>query len=292
MSRTTDPETTDSGGSAIISETAVARVVKAFLDGSVSDRPVADAARVLSERLGASLEMIHVTERSEDAGFRIDHSLGVEPRHVPGPVVAAIVRELDVPGAALGVIGARERRDRARPLGSVALTVVTSQASPVVVIPPGARPLRNDPLRLLLPLDGDARTADAVAELHAPLISRLGELIPVHVYGRRSAPMFVSSPEDRAVLAEEFAARHLPTVDRPVHLRLGTPAAQILAAGEEHRVDAVVVCWKQRFEGGRADVVRALLEDGTVPIVLVPVRRPTAVHGDGSTPDVIVTRRG
>lgn len=278
MTRSTTPEPTTSDRTNH-GETAVAPVVKAFLDGSVSDRPVADVARVLSERLGTSLELVHVAERSADDGFRADASLDVDVRHVPGPVVPAIVRELDDPGAALGVIGARERRDRGRPLGSVALTVVTSQANPIVVVPPGARPLRSDRLRLLLPLDGDARTADALAELHAPLISRLGELVAVHVYGRGSAPMFVSSPEDREVLAKEFAARHLPTVDEPVHLRLGTPASRILAACEEHLVDAVVVCWKQRLESGRADVVRALLEDGTVPIVLVPVRgdhRPMA----------------
>ena len=98
--------------------------------------------------------------------------------------------------------------------------------------------------------------------------------MPVHVFDRDHVPMFVSSSQDQAVLADDFAARHLGSsvsrTERP-RLRVGDPVEAILAAIRRDEADAVVVCWSQHLGTGRAAVIRALLTHGGVPVILQPL---------------------
>jgi nucleotide-binding universal stress UspA family protein len=74
--------------------------------------------------------------------------------------------------------------------------------------------------------------------------------------------------------ADEFVARYCPwgIGKVSVELRVGRPGEEILAAAEATDAHLIALGWSQEIDWGRAPVVRALLERGRTPVLLVPVR--------------------
>ena len=227
------------------------RRVLAFLD----DTPVAALVRETAENVASAIGAeLHV--------LSIDESESVEKE---------ILRELDSDDVAFGVLGGRSIAAKPELLGHIARVVATSSRRTLIIVPPTARPWGRRDLRFLLPLDGHPQTTNAVVPVVADLLA-VGAIVPVHVFDSSNVPMFFTSPEDRAVLADDFAARHFggaTQTARPL-LCVGRPAEEIIAAIDREEPDAVVVCWNQQFDVGRAEVIRRLLADGRVPIVLLP----------------------
>jgi nucleotide-binding universal stress UspA family protein len=243
------------------------RRVVAFVDDSPVAQIVTETATTVARSIDAELDVMWIDECDS--------------------VDAAIVRELERDDVVFGVLGGRALASKPEVLGHVAHAGATRSSRSLIVVPPSAKPLSGTGLRFLLPLDGRRRTTDAVVPVVTDLIALIGEVIPVHVFDTATIPMFFTSPEDRAVLADDFAARHLAALHdnddvglttRP-RLCVGRPGDEIIAAIDREQPDAVVVCWSQRFDGGRAEVIRRLLADGRIPVVLHPA------DADGGPPD-------
>jgi nucleotide-binding universal stress UspA family protein len=223
----------------------------------VDDSPVADIVRATAVNVARAMD-VDLDVISVDSGS----------------IEATLIDELAQDDVVLGVLGSRRQTTTPDLLGHVAQAVVTTSRRPLIVVPPDASPLTGAGQRFLVPLDGRTHTSRAIAPVLADLIEPMGTIIPLHVFHDDHVPMFISSSQDRDVLADDFAARHLGRAvrgtERP-RLRLGKPVEEILAAIRRDRVDAVVVCWGQHLHEGRAAVIRGLLAEGGVPVVLQPI---------------------
>jgi nucleotide-binding universal stress UspA family protein len=230
-----------------------AKRVVAFVDDTPVATLVAETAATVAHAVDAELNMISIDESDV--------------------VDAEIVRLLENDDVVFGVLGGRSLASKPELLGHVAHAVATNSQRSLIIVPPTATPLTGSNLRFLLPLDGKSRTTNAVVPVVADLLAPIGTIVVVHVFDSSTVPMFFTSPEDRAVLADDFAARHFGGVaETTVQPRLcvGRPADEIIAAIDREEPDAVVVCWSQRIDAGRAEVIRRLLADGRVPIILHP----------------------
>ena len=230
------------------------RRVLAFLDGSPCSVDVLAVAHSLAALNGGVVDAVTVVEPgavppSETAG-----------RVLSGPVVPRLGAELGHPDVVAGVIGSRAVPDKPDALGHVTRAVAVRSTVPLVVVPPGARPVSGDPMVILVPLDGESPTSSAVMPLIERLPPDLTEVVVLHVFHSESLPPMASSPEDIRTLAEEFGLVHCGGVVDRVELRLGAPAREILAVAAAVEADLVLVAWQQNLTPGRAAVVRRLLE--------------------------------
>jgi nucleotide-binding universal stress UspA family protein len=97
----------------------------------------------------------------------------------------------------------------------------------------------------------------------------------VHVHDAATLPSFTDQPQHEArAWADDFVARYCPwgIGKVSVELRVGRPEDEILAAAEGTDAHLIALAWSQEIDWGRAPVVRALLERGRIPVLLVPVR--------------------
>lgn len=263
------------------------RRVLACLDDSPAAELVLTTAANVARALDAELDVVSVVAPDEPAAHDQHDQQAPRPRpartwglpdgavrRIVGPVEDTLVAELAHADVLVGVLGSRALTATPHVLGHVARAVVTTSRRPLIVVPPNSAPLTGSDQRFLVPLDGRSRTSRAVSPLLAELIEPMGTIVPLHVFDTENVPMLISSSQDQAVVADEFAALHLgsvvPMTTRP-RLRLGEPVHEILEAIRRDEVDAVVVGWSQHLDAGRATVIRALLADGGVPVVFQPV---------------------
>jgi nucleotide-binding universal stress UspA family protein len=254
-------------------EEAMTRVVAAMDDTPGAGAVLASAAAV-AQLFDATLEAVHV--RSDGCEIATGHTLraSVPLEIVDGGVgvvesLVAVGREHDV--AAL-VLGTREEHTADKPLGSTALAVVGGVEKPIVLIPPRAAPLERI-RRVLLPLEGSRRTSLAPASVLEVAHSAAVDVIVLHVFDEASLPEFTDQPQhETEVWANEFLARYCPVGLRSVSLalRIGEPAETVVRVAEESAVDLIALGWNQRLVPGRAAIVRAVLERGRLPLMLIP----------------------
>jgi uncharacterized protein YbaA (DUF1428 family) len=107
--------------------------------------------------------------------------------------------------------------------------------------------------------------ADSVLQQLAPAV----DLHVVHVLTSDSMPMLDRPMRDLELWSKEFGARHCPEA-AAVHWRAGSVATEVRAAVAELGADLVVVSWSQDLGSNRADVVREMLANASVPVMLVP----------------------
>ena len=103
------------------------------------------------------------------------------------------------------------------------------------------------------------------------------DVLILHVLDEASLPLFTDQPQhETEAWTTEFLARYCPRGLRSVRLalRVGRPEETILCVAEESGVDLVVLGWNQRLAPGRAAIVRAVLERGRLPILLIPALAP------------------
>jgi len=180
--------------------------------------------------------------------------------------VAEVLAELAAPSTVLGVLPWRRGR------GALCWQVVERAAKPIVVVPPsvpsGHRPIR----RVLVPLDGTAESATAVARTAALLAGAGVELLVLHVFDRATVPRYWDRPaHEQRVWEEEFLARYCAVPGVRMEVRRGVPNEQVVKVAAEANMDLIALGWSQQLDRGRARIVRRTATDAHVPVLLVPI---------------------
>lgn len=213
------------------------------------ERYVLDAAHAIARLLNADVRRLHPHERSERE---------VQAREVLEGLAAQHTLLVVVPG----------RRARS----SLCWQVLASSDKPVLVVPPHVHP-DDHPIRLaLLPLDGTAESATAVAGATALLAEAGVELLVLHVFGETTVPKYWDQPTHaRQAWGEEFLARYCTMPGVRMELRVGLPDEGVLRVAAEAGADLIALGWSRRLDRGRAKVVRRTVVDSPVPVLLVPM---------------------
>lgn len=238
--------------------------VLALMDDSPIAAEVRSIASTIARLIDAELDAVRVIEHGAPGG---DDAL----RFVAGDPAETLAQELGAPDVEIGVIGARSIASKPELLGHVATSLVLRTLVPLVVVPPDARPLASERLTVVLPLDGDPSTSAAAVRVLRRLPRDLDDVVTVHVFDSTTVPMFLSSDQDQEIVAQDFLATHTGTLSSRAQLRLGRPSHEILDVARTEDADAILVCWGQDLTEGRAEVVRQLLAETTIPVILAPV---------------------
>jgi nucleotide-binding universal stress UspA family protein len=240
---------------------------------AIDDRPVADevigTAVAVAAMFDSSVDVVHVRNAHDASARAAAQHAGRHLTLLDGPTGAALLRHAARPEVVGVVIGASERRPGPPRLGHVATEIVTSLGKRVVVIPPGAAAPRSVH-RLLVPLDGTRATMN-ILERGGVAPPADVEAVLLHVH--ETVPMFTNQAHHEfPAWSTEFVRRYCPPGMRPsgLQVRVGVPADEVLLALGRTQADLVVLGWARRLTPGRAKVVRALLERGTCPVVLLP----------------------
>jgi nucleotide-binding universal stress UspA family protein len=246
--------------------------VIAALDNSLAARPVAAAATALAKILGSDVEALHVGENGNGVAAGAAAAAGLELGTCGGPTVTRLVEAGSADDVVALILGSRGMPGRARPVGATALEVIAALPKPVLVVPPEAAP--TSLRRILVPLEGTVSTSGAQAALFEPADGFELDIVVVHVLEEASIPLFNDQRQhETREWAREFVARYCPwgVGDVRLETRVGRRDEEILRAAEEFDVDLIALGWAQELSSGRAPVVRAVLERGHVPVLLVPV---------------------
>lgn len=230
----------------------------------------------LARALGADLQVLHIDpdgRRSDtDVARRLASGLGV-PLEVQGGGVAPTVLDETVDADVRLTVTAADAWDEdPTAAGATVRSLLEDATGPVVLLPPPCSPNAADRYeRLLVPHDGAAGTAHAIADTMAGLRDAGVEVVLLHVVDDEHTPWCIDQVRwGVETWRREFLARHGdPGCD--LVLCSGDAVERILAAVHDHAADLVLLGWSQDLSEGRADVVRALLQHAPVPIVLTPV---------------------
>ena len=244
----------------------------AALDNSLAARPVVAAGTALARLLGSEVEALHVGENGNGVAANAAAAAGLELYTCAGPTVARLVEAGSADDVVAMVVGSRGMPGRARPVGATALELLAALPKPLLVVPPEAapRPFR----RLLVPLEGTLSTSAGPEAIFEVAEGFELDVVVLHVHDEASIPLFNDQRQhETREWAREFVARYCPwgVGDVRLETRVGRRDEEILRAAEEFEADLVALGWAQELAPGRAPVVRAVLERGHVPVLLVPL---------------------
>lgn len=180
--------------------------------------------------------------------------------------VGQVLRALHSPGTLLVVLAGDEL---SRPIW---WRVVQRSARPVILVPPAARGRRPGIRRVLVPLDGTAESAAAVAETVEQFARAGVDLVVLHVFDAATVPRFWDqAAHARRAWEEEFLARYCAQPGARLELRSGVAGEHVLDVAEAERADMIALGWSQQLDPGRASTVRRAVLDAVVPVMLVPM---------------------
>ena len=227
--------------------TAATAEVLAVL-GRGSEGPVIQMAEVIARLAGGQVRPVRLA-----AGLS------------PGRAARQVIRALHQPRTVAGVLSGDEM---ARPLWQ---PVAQQAAKPVVLVPAGAR-LPRQIRRVLLPLDGTARSAAAVAEAAERFARGGAELVVLHVFDAQTVPRFWDQHAHAGQAWEqEFLARYCALPGARLELRSGAAAEHMAKVAGAEQADMIALAWSQRLEPGRAAAVRRTVLEAEVPVMLTPM---------------------
>lgn len=184
---------------------------------------------------------------------------------------AQVLRALRRPGTAVAVLAGDER---SRPIW---WHVVQRSTRPVILVPAGARGRQHAIRRVLVPLDGTAESAAAVAETVEQFARAGVDLVVLQVFDAGNVPRFWDQAAHAGeAWAEEFLARYCAQPGVRLEIRSGVTEEHLLDVAEAERADMIALGWSQQLDPGRAPTVRRAVLDAVVPVMLVPVAPGTA----------------
>jgi nucleotide-binding universal stress UspA family protein len=211
--------------------------------------PVAETATAIARLVGGEVRLLSL------AG-------DLSPRRA----AAEAIKALHESRVLIGVLAGDEM---SRPVWQ---RVAQQSPKPVVLVPAGARSRSPKIRRVLLPLDGTARSAAAVAPTAERLTRGGAELVVLHVFDAGTVPKFwdQQAHADQA-WTEEFLARYCSLPGTRLELRRGTAAEQVAKVAEAEQADMIALAWSQHVAPGRAPVVLRTVLEAEVPVILVPI---------------------
>lgn len=179
---------------------------------------------------------------------------------------ARVLRELRLPGTAAVVLAGH---GAARPRWE---HIAQRADKPVILVPAGVRDTTPRIDLVLLPLDGTAQSAAAVAASVGRLARAGVELVVLHVFDAATVPKFWDQHAHAgAAWEQEFLARYCAQPGARLELRRGAAAEHVLDVAGAEQADLIALAWSRRLEPGRAVVVRHVIQNATVPVLLVPL---------------------
>jgi nucleotide-binding universal stress UspA family protein len=212
--------------------------------GRGDDGPVTQTAEVIARLAGGQVRLL-----------RLAADLS------PGRAASQVIRALHQPGTVTGVLPGDEMWQ----------PVAQRSAKPVVLVPAGAR-LPRRIRRVLLPLDGTARSAAAVAEAAERFARGGAELVVLHVFDAETVPKFWDQHAHAGQAWEqEFLARYCALPGARLELRSGAAAEHVAKVAGAEQADMIALAWSQRLEPGRAAAVRRTVLEAEVPVMLIPM---------------------
>jgi nucleotide-binding universal stress UspA family protein len=146
---------------------------------------------------------------------------------------------------------------------------------PVLVVPPDARlPTSERFQRVLIPLEGTAPSADAVAEALESLGRAGVAIVVLHVFHPGTAPRFWDQAGHAGQSwGSEFLAHWCDQPGAEVRLRSGEVVNAVLDVAAAESVDIIALGWSQNTAGDRARVVRGIVARSDIPVLLTPTKR-------------------
>ena len=246
-------------------------------DGSAVCEQVVAAAQAIGQATGWPLRLLQV----EEAGVATAACLpveGVDLEHVSGDPACAILDAAGDPDVRVVAMGLRS--DERPGLGHVALQVLESARSMLLVVRAGMRPLEQL-RRILVPLEGSPSTSAAMRVADDCFCARGREIVMVHVVtgdtppepGSMPAPRFLDQEHYEWVeWQEEFCMRFSQCSRGGRHrvcVRVGEPVPSIVAEAREVRAELIVLAWRGSLATGRAANLKLLLEQSPCPLLLV-----------------------
>ncbi|HTQ94884.1 MAG TPA: universal stress protein, partial [Streptosporangiaceae bacterium] len=227
--------------------------------GHGDDGPVTRTAEVIARLAGGQVRPLRL-------------AADLSPRRA----ARQVIQVLHQPGTVTGVLSGDEL---SRPVWQ---PVAQQSAKPVVLVPAGARRLPRRIRRVLLPLDGTARSAAAVAGT-AERFARGGvELVVLHVFDAATVPKFWNQHAHAGQAWEqEFLARYCALPGARLELRSGAAAEHVAKVAGTEQADMIALAWSQRLDPGRAAAVRQTVLDAEVPVMLIPMPADLPVRGQG-----------
>lgn len=248
--------------------------ILAAIDDSAAAQPVLATALAIAPLLDAHVRAVHVAPAGSDGHTTqaAAHAVNIPLTLVQGDPFEQIVRLVDSDDVVAVVLGARARPTGRRPAGHLALALASVIVKPVVMVPPEARPPARI-RRVLVAMEGTNHKArDLLQVIELGAAAEL-ELVVVHVNDEESIPSFCDQVQyETEAYAKEFLARYLPRApEAQLHLRVGVPVDEILAAADELAPDLLAIGWPQTDDPARGDVARELVNRSRLPLLLVAV---------------------
>jgi hypothetical protein len=250
----------------------MSRVIAA-LDNGLGARVVLETALAVAPLFRASVDAVHCREDGDELARWTAVDAGLELHELDGLVEQRLVEEGERTSVAALVVGAHRVPIGARPVGTVAMALITTLAKPIVVAPPEAE-ISSTLTRVLVPLDGTAETSAALLRTLTLACAADIDVVCLHVLQEHTVPAFSDQPQHEVtVWIDEFLARYAPCPGIRLELRIGVPGAHVVHVAEEIQASLIALGWSQDMSPGRAAVVREALERSSVPVLLVPVAR-------------------
>jgi len=233
--------------------------------GHGDDGPVTRTAEVIARLAGGQVRPLRL-------------AADLSPRRA----ARQVIQVLHQPGTVTGVLSGDEL---SRPVWQ---PVAQQSAKPVVLVPAGAR-LPRRIRRVLLPLDGTARSAAAVAGT-AERFARGGvELVVLHVFDAATVPKFWDQHAHAGQAWEqEFLARYCALPGARLELRSGAAAEHVAKVAGTEQADMIALAWSQRLDPGRAAAVRQTVLDAEVPVMLIPMPADLPTFGPATPRDALM----
>jgi hypothetical protein len=223
--------------------------VLAILHRDETGPAVTEAAAVIAELAGGQVRQVRL-------------AAGLSPHQA----ARQVMRALHQPRTVSGVLASSELSRR------LWQRVAQQSAKPVVLVPvrPRGQPPRIQ--RVLLPLDGTARSAAAVVGTAGQLARSGAEIVVLHVFDARTVPRFWDQHAHAGhAWAQEFLARYCALPGARLELRSGAAAEHVVKVAQTERADMIVLAWSQRLHPDHALVVRRAVLDAGVPVMLIPM---------------------
>ena len=243
--------------------------ILAAVDDSAAAEPVIALAEAIAPLFGATTDALHIAEAEGATVRAVADTRGVRVRTSSGDPVARLAIECEREDV-LAVVCGTGRPPPSTPRGEVAVALATTLDKPIVVVPPDA-PIIDAVRRVLIAIKGTPSTPRALKRAVELTAASGLEILVVHVDDLESLPSFSDQVQyETELYAQQFLARYVIGASHArLTLRIGDPAAEILATAGDLRADVIAVGWQRTTEPSHGQVARQIIQRSRIPVLLV-----------------------